>query len=880
LSLLFLSSCNNKEEKKNITAENGVIVINNFGNNKNYPLDGDWEFYWSQLLFPVNFENYNIDTVDFVKVNGVWNNYIVDDNKIGKNGFGTFHLKLVVPKGEYGLKIRRIETAYNLWIDDVLITSNGNVGKDKESSVAQLHPKIVFFDVKNDTTDVVIQVSNFHHRVGGIQNKIFIGKPKDIYWSQTVSLLTTFFLTGSFLIIAIYFLFTFIFTSHSGLAPLYFSLTIIFSILFALVNGESFFTKIFTEMPWEMVKKTDFIGNYGRLICFILFLKSIFMQHKILSNLLTTIITVIFSLFVLVVIVTPASFYTNTLYPFLALTFVILIFISVKLFILALKKDTPATIVLFGIITVVITFVNDALSYANLINTPYVANIGLFVFLLANSVVLALNISNARKTNVQYTALFENINKIRYELYNINSFDLGKMLSIVTVEVKSDFSSIFFIEDNKYKCEIIYNAGNTDSAFLGDALKIDFNETLFEYVNRKKKTIAVKDYILLPIYDEKKIKAVVFFKEVKARLKQSTEILEMLQNEFDTFISNYTYYYQLQNLNKNLEKIVEQRTNLIFKQKDELFIKQASLDEKLEELNISNSIIDDMNIELIKKASLIAQKIKESEEKQNKIKNQKEVIEYKNKTISSSINYSKTIQSTLLKYTQQIPKSEYFEISMPRNMVSGDFWFSQNYKNYTIIAFFDSTDTNVISTFLSIYIKSLFEEVFNKNPELVIKSPDLFLKDMKNIFFETIDKESPKDDDYDVFLCVINQENGKMVYAGEGIIANIAREKEILDLNLAKKVFVERKNVEYDSSVFELHYGDTLYVQSDGLINQIGQKTKKKFGQIALNNMLGEIQNYDFNKQKNEIINTFKTWKGDFKQVDDYLFVGFKFIES
>lgn len=878
LGALLIFSC--KSPTTFEIASEGVLTIDSIQKKEIHSLDGNWEFYWNQLLTPDDFIDYSKDTVNYVKVNSVWNKYIVDGQEIGKFGYGTFHIKLIIPKGEYSFKLKRIETAYNFWVNDELLVTNGTVGKDKKTSKPRLYPQIVNFKTDRDTTDITIQVSNFHHRVGGIQNKIFIGKPQTIYDIQTSYLFVIYFIIGSFLLIAGYFLFNYFISKNAGLAPLYFSLTILSSIVFATVSSDSHYTFIFHELPWEYIKKLDYIGNYGRIMFFILFVRSIFNKEKSINNRFSQIIIYIFAFFYLIIIFTKPIVFTNTLYPFLIASFAVLVFIAIQLFRLGLKKDIRARIILFGITVIIITMLNDSLSYSNIINTPDLANFGLFVFTISNAVVLSISIASATNTSKRYTELWEKVNNIRDEFSEIKPFELDKMFNILSNSLESPEAAFFIKNKENFKCEIVHNNKTTKVSYLNSPIKYDVNKLQFDIIKKNKELIFQEGNILFPVLEKEIIKAIMFFKNTNIKRKYELDIIEMLHSEISTFIDNYKYFYGLENINKNLETIISTRTNTIVEQKEKLIQKSVSLDAKIEELNITNSIVDDLNTELIESAGAISANISILESKNEEIKTQKDNIEKKISTISSSISYSKLIQKTLLGASQKVLNYKYFEFSSPKSMVGGDIWFSKIINNYTVIGIVDSTGSNVTSTFLTMLISSLFEDAMNKHPEVATKEPNVFISNVKKAFFKIIDKNKIVDDNFEVFYCSINTDSGKMLYCGENLVGHILRENKIFELLSDKKVIMERKNIQFTLHNFDLKHNDTLYLQTDGFINQIRKLDMKKYGRLRMNEFISSLNKTPFNKQKETVIEEYNNWKQRFKQVDDYLIIGLLYSDN
>ncbi len=95
----------------NLIPERGVLDLTSTGiGNSLYNLNGEWEFYWEELLTPENYQvGKEAESGIFVTVPSYWNSYEVDGEKLPGQGYGTgLGLQLVsdlVEKNEGVLKI-------------------------------------------------------------------------------------------------------------------------------------------------------------------------------------------------------------------------------------------------------------------------------------------------------------------------------------------------------------------------------------------------------------------------------------------------------------------------------------------------------------------------------------------------------------------------------------------------------------------------------------------------------------------------------------------------------------------------------------------------------------------------------------------------------
>jgi hypothetical protein len=165
-------------------AVNGTLDLTDWDWEQNGTIDlnGQWEFYWQELLTPEDFKAANVSKKkDFITLPGAWNKYKFNEEELSGDGYATYRLLINHPNDEIlGIKIPRIFTSYNLWINSELIASAGKVGMDKNQMTPQYLPKIRYIKPGTDTIELVIQVTNFRHRSGGILESIQIGSASQI----------------------------------------------------------------------------------------------------------------------------------------------------------------------------------------------------------------------------------------------------------------------------------------------------------------------------------------------------------------------------------------------------------------------------------------------------------------------------------------------------------------------------------------------------------------------------------------------------------------------------------------------------------------------------------------------------------------------------
>ena len=125
----------------------------------------------------------------------------------------------------------------------------------------------------------------------------------------------------------------------------------------------------------------------------------------------------------------------------------------------------------------------------------------------------------------------------------------------------------------------------------------------------------------------------------------------------------------------------------------------------------------------------------------------------------------------------------------------------------------------------------------------------------------------------DIALCSI--EGMKLEYAGAHNPLWIIRKGEIIETKANKQPVGQFDNPKpYTTHSFDLEQGDTIYIFSDGYVDQFGGEKGKKFKSKTFRDLLLSIQQKAMQEQKKSIENTFQNWRGDLEQLDDVCIIG------
>ncbi|HEV7232224.1 MAG TPA: two-component regulator propeller domain-containing protein [Bacteroidia bacterium] len=264
---------------------------------------------------------------------------------------------------------------------------------------------------------------------------------------------------------------------------------------------------------------------------------------------------------------------------------------------------------------------------------------------------------------------------------------------------------------------------------------------------------------------------------------------------------------------------------------------------------------------------------------------QKSIIETKNRDITDSIRYAKNIQEAILPQldaiAQEFPQS--FVLYMPKDIVSGDFYWFAKRKNKRFIATADCTGHGVPGAFMSIIGNTLLNEIVT---EKEIMEPGEILNELhagiKNALRQS-NADGERRDGMDIALCSLEGDSNILEYAGANRPLWIFREgrgdrMEVVKPNKSPIGGLETEDKRrFTNNRIELRKGDLIYLSTDGYADQFGGHAGKKMMVKNFQKLLTEILHLPLPEQKEVLRKHFIEWKGDQDQVDDVLVIGFRF---
>jgi len=420
----------------NSIPEKGVLDLSGtkFTSNSIYNLNGEWEFYWEKLLTPASYKDEKMSGSGImVSVPSYWESYEVNGEKLTGEGYGTYALTIILPQGYRSglcIDIPLFDVAYNFYLDNKLVGRNGKVGSTREKEEAWYEPSRFCYVPDTDTLQILIQVSNFHHRRGGFWQSLLIGGTKGILVKAERRKIFNYSTIGVLFFFTIFFVIFWTF-SRKETIMLLFALTTLGILIRSVVTG-LYISNNFIYIPWAWQIRMEYFGTYLANLAGMIFLHRMFprnyMKHVITGN------TILTALMMVCVVTIPPRLFSYTMLVFQPLILLFLThYLLVSFFGMLRGKITDALFFIsLGLFIYALT--NDILlaNSAGSVSNTYLSQISFQVFIFAMSVMIIM----------QWVSNYN----IRVQLESSLRFK-NKVLSVIAHDLKNPIASIAQFSD-------------------------------------------------------------------------------------------------------------------------------------------------------------------------------------------------------------------------------------------------------------------------------------------------------------------------------------------------------------------------------------------------------------------------------------------------
>jgi len=356
-------------------------------------LQGEWEFYWHELLSPNDIHDRIASDGNpnrWINLPNSWLGYRLDGQQLSGTGFATFRVMIQLSEQDrherLALKMPSIFHAYKLWVNGEPLAEVGVVGQDKSSMTPRLATKFVYFQPENNTVELVIQVSNFHHKRGGITKFIELGGSDVLTVRTHLKIAGEIFITASLMVIGLYHLLLFI-LRRKDRAPLFFGLFALLLGIRSLLVGELLLTQLWPNFPWEIQFKIEYLTLCSSGYIITRYYISIFANY--VSRWFRLGSRIVTGLLCLIVVAAPAIIYTHLLSVIGVVVVLHMLYLMVGLVQSAVQRKEGALIFLLASMVTLVTVINDFLYFNEWSSIGNTSPLGLLIFTVAQMFLLS-----------------------------------------------------------------------------------------------------------------------------------------------------------------------------------------------------------------------------------------------------------------------------------------------------------------------------------------------------------------------------------------------------------------------------------------------------------------------------------------------------------
>jgi len=285
------------------------------------------------------------------------------------------------------------------------------------------------------------------------------------------------------------------------------------------------------------------------------------------------------------------------------------------------------------------------------------------------------------------------------------------------------------------------------------------------------------------------------------------------------------------------------------------------------------------NNELIKTRDELRQMNEKLEELVEARTTDLKIIESKNLVINYSIQYAQKIQSAVLK-APQIGSDffgEMFYLHLPRDTVSGDFYWFHKTDNKLIVGVFDCTGHGVPGAFMSMLGITLLNEIVISEK---ILEPHLILNRLREKVISALGQKGRSfevHDGMDGSLIMYDLTTKILSYSGAFNPVYIIRDNNLIELKVNSMPLSYADDMsDFTGQDMKLAPEDLIYMFTDGYTDQFGGPLSRKFHRSQFKEILLKNHKRTLEWQKQLLLDAHIIWKGYEEQVDDVTVVGLK----
>ncbi len=337
---------------------------------------------------------------------------------------------------------------------------------------------------------------------------------------------------------------------------------------------------------------------------------------------------------------------------------------------------------------------------------------------------------------------------------------------------------------------------------------------------------------------------------------------------------------------REYEEEIKRLNYIISEYKAKLKISGKEVDVNVNNLDVNELLLQKQELE--RERQHLKEKTKRLWEQSLAIHKEKEridqlrrEIEARHKEMVDSVNYASRIQAALLpkkEFLQHLFK-EYFVLWLPKQIVSGDFYWVKKIQNRLFIVGADCTGHGVPGAFMSLLGISFLEQIISASPWMDAAQ---ILEQMRIHVMNALQQSSASEtkDGMDMALVIVETNTKNAQFAGANNPAYLVRDNQLIEFKPTKNpIGIYFRQRPFEKIDFQLQENDVIYLFSDGYADQFNGETGRKLTKKRFKKLLLDMntENIPVSQQGKFLEQFIRDWMGQSRQIDDIMVFGIKF---
>lgn len=277
------------------------------------------------------------------------------------------------------------------------------------------------------------------------------------------------------------------------------------------------------------------------------------------------------------------------------------------------------------------------------------------------------------------------------------------------------------------------------------------------------------------------------------------------------------------------------------------------------------------------------------------VQNSKLAIEQDHRQTQDSIRYASLIQNAFIPKSDDFERyfAEHFCIWRPKDIVGGDIYTlaSLRHEDEVLLMVIDCTGHGVPGAFVSMLVKAIEQQIVTKllhhqgeiDPAHILSTFNHSLRELLHLQNPTSGSDAQLPNQhagFDGSVLYYDRQRGVLTFAGANQSLFYVEQKRVFEIK-GDRVSVGHRACSDDTCVFTNHQllvseGLSLYLTTDGYIDQNGGEKGLPFGKRRLTQMLIEYQHQSLAQQAQSFIQSLQRYQKNELQTDDITLIGVK----